>query len=208
MGLRRALRRARIALSPGGRAHLRLHDSIQGQLAVEESRFLLHAARGRRTIVEIGSYRGKSAAMLALGSAPAGHVTAIDPHIRAEGAGTTAYCADDEHAFRQTMDRLGLAARVTHIVKASADARPDWPDTPIDLLWIDGDHSYEAVRRDLEDWAPLVRPGGILAAHDYTHREGVRRAWGEIVGGDAGWGPTRHVRSIAWTTRSPDGPPA
>lgn len=206
MGLRRTLRRWKIALAPGGRAHLRLHDSLQGQLAIEESRFLFDAARGRRTILEIGSYRGKSCAMLALGSAadastPPGHVTAIDPHMRAEGAGATAYCDEDERVFHETMARLGVADRVTHIVKTSADARPDWPDTPIDLLWIDGDHSYEGVKRDLTDWAPLVTPGGILACHDYAHREGVRRAWEEIITPDPAWAPAQHVRSIAWTTR-------
>lgn len=204
MGLSRALRRARVALSPGGRAHLRLHRSIEGQLAVEESRFLRRAASGRRTIVEIGSYRGKSAAMLALGSAPAGRVYAIDPHIRSAGAGVTAYAADDERVFRETMERLGVADRVHHIVKTSADARPDWPDgEPIDLLWIDGDHSHEGVRRDLSDWAGLVTPGGLIALHDYTHKEGVRRAWDEFIaerGKD--WTARGTVRSIVHATRA------
>jgi predicted O-methyltransferase YrrM len=37
---------------------------------------------------------------------------------------------------------------------------------PLDVLFIDGDHSYEGVRADFEQYAPLVRPGGIVALHD------------------------------------------
>jgi predicted O-methyltransferase YrrM len=36
----------------------------------------------------------------------------------------------------------------------------------VDLLFIDGDHSYEGVRADFENYAPLVRPGGLIAFHD------------------------------------------
>jgi predicted O-methyltransferase YrrM len=36
----------------------------------------------------------------------------------------------------------------------------------VDLLFIDGDHSYEGVRSDFENYAPLVRPGGLIAFHD------------------------------------------
>ena len=37
---------------------------------------------------------------------------------------------------------------------------------PLDFLFIDGDHSYEGVARDFELYAPLVRPGGLIALHD------------------------------------------
>lgn len=37
---------------------------------------------------------------------------------------------------------------------------------PFDFIWIDGDHTYEAVRQDYEDWLPLITQGGIIAFHD------------------------------------------
>jgi len=37
----------------------------------------------------------------------------------------------------------------------------------LDLVFIDGDHSYVAVREDIQAWRPFLRPGGILAGHDY-----------------------------------------
>lgn len=202
MGFSRTLRRFALTLKPLGREALALHAQLEGQLAIEETHFLLTRASGARTIVEIGSYRGKSCAALAVGSAPLGHVTAIDPHLSSEGAGKTGYNADDEAIFHQTMQRLGVADRVTHIVKTSHDARADWPDDkPIDFLWIDGDHSYEGLRTDLNDWGSLVSPGGILAGHDYKHREGVRKAWHEYFNNNPAWAAPSFVRSIVWTRR-------
>jgi len=56
----------------------------------------------------------------------------------------------------------------------------------LDFVYIDADHSYEAVRRDLELWWPLVRQGGILAGHDYDKADmrgcgGVIRAVDHFV---------------------------
>ncbi|HUU84214.1 MAG TPA: class I SAM-dependent methyltransferase [Phycisphaerae bacterium] len=43
-----------------------------------------------------------------------------------------------------------------------------WPrDLPIDLLFLDADHTYEHVRQDIAAWSPLVRPGGIISGHDF-----------------------------------------
>jgi predicted O-methyltransferase YrrM len=60
---------------------------------------------------------------------------------------------------------------------------------PLDFLLIDGDHSYDGVRRDFELYAPLVRPGGLIALHDINPDSGdpagpisgeVPRAWAEL----------------------------
>jgi predicted O-methyltransferase YrrM len=55
----------------------------------------------------------------------------------------------------------------------------------LDVLFIDGDHSYEGARRDFEDYGRLVRPGGIIAFHDIAdHPAGaggdVPRLWREL----------------------------
>jgi predicted O-methyltransferase YrrM len=47
----------------------------------------------------------------------------------------------------------------------------------IDLIFIDGDHSYEACKADIAAWAPYARRGGVMAFHDFGSRaEGVTRA--------------------------------
>ena len=55
-------------------------------------------------------------------------------------------------------------------------------DRPVDFLFIDADHSYDAVKRDYEMYSPLVRPGGVVGFHDVAplHFEGVARFWAEL----------------------------
>jgi len=52
------------------------------------------------------------------------------------------------------------------------------PKVPLDLLFIDGDHSYEQVMLDLEDWVPKVKQGGMVLCHDADAPSfpGVRKA--------------------------------
>src|SRR5439155_14171371 len=71
-------------------------------------------------------------------------------------------------------------------------------DKEIDLLFIDGDHSYEAVRADLEVWLPKLKDDGIVAFHDYDWAEGVRRAVREFVVPLQAEGGHR-LDSIYWT---------
>jgi len=50
-------------------------------------------------------------------------------------------------------------------------------DNTLDLLYLDGDHSYEGVIRDLEAWYPKVKSGAIIAGHDFVNKNyGVNRA--------------------------------
>lgn len=57
----------------------------------------------------------------------------------------------------------------------------------IDLLLIDGDHSYEGVQRDFQNYAPLVNPGGLIVFHDIIQDNEIR--YGVITGGWAGGVP-------------------
>lgn len=75
-------------------------------------------------------------------------------------------------------------------------ASSDWTQ-PIDLLFIDGDHSYEAARADMRAWTRHVVPGGHVLVDDF-HMPDVARAAGEHFG--AGWEilrvPDRNPASI------------
>jgi hypothetical protein len=68
----------------------------------------------------------------------------------------------------------------------------------VDLLFLDGDHGYDAVKQDVADWAPKVRPGGRLALHDVRHavHDGPRRVVDELVRPDPGWVDARFVDSM------------
>ncbi len=69
--------------------------------------------------------------------------------------------------------------------KTFDEARGQFSDASIDLLHIDGCHTYEAARHDFENWLPAVKPGGIVLLHDIAARQedfGVWRLWDEIAG--------------------------
>lgn len=65
------------------------------------------------------------------------------------------------------------------------EARQRLNSQAVDFLFLDGDHSYDGVRRDFADYVDLVRPGGIVALHDiHPHSRGwggeVPKFWNEI----------------------------
>lgn len=63
------------------------------------------------------------------------------------------------------------------IRKTSLQAADDVPKSSLDFVYIDGDHSFNEVMRDIIVWSDRVRPGGIVSGHDYTfENHGVKLA--------------------------------
>jgi cephalosporin hydroxylase len=65
-----------------------------------------------------------------------------------------------------------------------AEALGDFPDATIDLLHIDGAHTYSDVKTDFESWLPKLSPNGIILFHDVMLRDrgfGVWKLWEEIA---------------------------
>jgi predicted O-methyltransferase YrrM len=84
---------------------------------------------------------------------------------------------DDNHEIARSRLK-DYGDRSIIIRKKSDEAINDVPDE-IDFVFIDGDHSFEQVLRDLRNYAEKVKKGGIVAGHDYIHQEGVTRAVGK-----------------------------
>jgi predicted O-methyltransferase YrrM len=111
---------------------------------------------------------------------------------------------DDE--LRGALERFGLAGKVHLLVADSRTADP--PPEPLELLFIDGDHSYEGAKADYERWRAFVRPGGHLLFHDAVDTggygnvyPGVAELVGEIERG-GGWRRLAGAGSIAHFTRA------
>ena len=71
----------------------------------------------------------------------------------------------ENEQLRANIAALGLSEHVSIVRSTSEEAARDWGN-PIDLLFIDGDHSYEGVKRDWELFIPHVKPFGVVVFHD------------------------------------------
>jgi len=149
--------------------HLQPVKSIRGWLSQKQAQLLYdHAAAVREgCIVEIGSYRGRSTAALALGAMAGGGapVFAIEPHEEFHGPLGGEFGPEDRRAFFRNMVRLELYRQVRLVNLPSVVVARGW-ERPIGFLWIDGDHTYEAARADFLSWKPHLLPGAVVAFDD------------------------------------------
>jgi predicted O-methyltransferase YrrM len=132
--------------------------AIEGHLSTAEAKCLYHLAKDcGGIIVEIGSWKGKSTICLALGSKAAGKgkVFAIDPHS-----------FGSEKPFRENLKRARVEDIVGPLVMTSEEASKQWSGNPISLLWIDGAHDYENVKKDFTLWEPYLSDKAIVVFHD------------------------------------------
>src|ERR1035437_8421569 len=138
------------------------------------------------TVVELGTHNGVS-------------YSAICQAVKSLGLPTRCYAVDtwkgDEHAgfypeevyraFAAFHDRRYSA--FSRLVRSTFDeALPHFEDRSIDLLHIDGFHTYDSVRHDFESWFPKLSPNAVILFHDTNVREnnfGVYRLWSEIASG-------------------------
>ncbi|MEO6595216.1 MAG: class I SAM-dependent methyltransferase [Planctomycetota bacterium] len=187
------------------------YASIDGWLTVDEAISLFELARSlpheHPLAVEIGCWQGKSSVCIARGLARknAPRLCCIDPFDASGDQQSTADYSSRANGLpgplRSIFEHNLRAAGVREIVDVqqgmSHQHVTTWKGT-IDLLFLDGDHSFEAVHRDFTDWAPKIRPGGFLAMHDVVHavHDGPRRVVDEILRRDPQWSEPRYVDSM------------
>ena len=111
-------------------------------------------------IVEIGTLYGRSTSFMAIGSKDSVRVYAID-------------CWEGTHYHRmikavEYFAKLDLMGKIKIIKGYSEQVAKSFKGT-IDMLYIDGDHSYESVKTDYEKWYPFLKKGGVVAFHDHIH---------------------------------------
>lgn len=173
---------------------------IDGWMTSLELLWLAETAAAKKVIVEIGSWKGRSTKALAMASL--GVVYAVDNWTGATKRtekelaerGADAVYEDFLKNLHHEIDaKKVIPVRMDSNLARVAIAR-SMPSEPwADMVFIDGNHSYEAVRQDIEVWLPTVVTGGILCGHDYNAKRwpGVIRAVDERF-------PQRKIESTIW----------
>jgi predicted O-methyltransferase YrrM len=165
----------------------------------EELRWLAERASKARIIVEVGSYKGRSTRALA-DHCP-GTVYAVDVWDGGykNDDGTQAQWLDTASAltdFRMNLLLHIAGARVIERKGTLADFVDTLPSA--DMVFLDADHRYEEVLKDIANARRILKPGGLLCGHDYGHKRwpGVKRAVDETFGASCVLGGL--CRSIWW----------
>jgi len=135
-------------------------------------------------MVELGSYWGEST-MFFWKSGVFYKITAIDPGTPDNGGPSS-----NENIIKNII--VPSNGAVALMETDSHTARYAFQDGSLDLVYIDANHAYEHVIEDIRDWLPKVKPGGIIAGHDYN-MEGVSRAVTEALGA-----PTEVFKDTSW----------
>ncbi len=149
------------------------------------------------TIVEIGTAEGGTALLM---------------HRSTQGNGVKIYTVDvapSPKAFEHLRD-----TGVTMFSQASLECARSWRQSTgrsIDLLFIDGSHKLEDVANDFNAWAPFVRPGGLVAFHDYDPVErgglvhlGVKTCVDSLLQAGTLRSPTHQFKLLYGTMDKPD----
>jgi predicted O-methyltransferase YrrM len=172
---------------------------INGMLSRPEAHWLLRIPMviGDGIYVELGTYRGRSATFLAYTikteklNAKVITVDAFDDRrvsrrFKGDGTIVTSGPRWPEGAgndllghVTQTFKNVGLLDYIQPVKSTTVEAASLFPDLKCKFLFIDADHSYEAVKADFNAWKDKVLPEGIIAFHD-SHRADIIRVHSEI----------------------------
>ncbi len=147
---------------------LQVASSIDFRSGLGDSAFVLYGlcrSMKPKVCVEIGSARGKSACYIGLALKENGHgkLYAIDPH-----APTNWNDSESVETFpimQRNLEAVSASDVVEIVRKTSDKAALGWTN-PIDLLFIDGDHSYDGVKKDWDLFVPFVTKFGMVVFHD------------------------------------------
>lgn len=152
---------------------------VRGWLSEREGRRLAELAEGKR-VLEIGAFAGRSTICMAQVAAS---VDVIDP---LDGRATPTPC-DHSDELVANLKRYKIGAKIH--CGTTEEMAPTLDEQSFDLVFIDGDHSLPAVQLDIKESLRLLKPGGVLAFHDYgTAKDpAVAIAVNELLAEGAEW---------------------
>jgi hypothetical protein len=172
-----------------------------------DRRDLMHLARfmgKNERIIELGVQYGKFSNVVWLESMPK-HFIGIDVWDQKVATHTSQASHDANYKHAQKLGEDFLAHRgnrwmgieTIDMIKGDHSVlHSNYPDEFFDFVYIDSNHAYEPTVRDIDQWWPKVKKGGILAGHDYRDRSGIHKFTGEPFS----WGVVEAVNEFAEKT--------
>jgi predicted O-methyltransferase YrrM len=156
--------------------------TIGGWMSEQELTWLATMAQTHDMIVEFGSLHGRSTRALADNND--GKIWAVDPwageYYSEEGHNIPISTYVLPYFKRNLKDHI----KTGHVIPVREFSYQFSLSHKVDMVFIDGDHRYDTVVRDIKKAFELLRPGGLICGHDYDHPTwpGVRQAADELVG--------------------------
>lgn len=119
----------------------------------------------------------------------------IDPWTHRDGVEFEASLPQEHHNIAKThaLNALKEFGDRVSILDMPSDKAISYIFRKVDFVWIDGDHTGEQVKRDLENYEPLIVPGGLIGGHDFGQvphlTERIKERYGDriITGDDFTW---------------------
>jgi hypothetical protein len=129
------------------------------------------------TFVEIGSWKGKSSAYMAVEIANSNKDIKFFCVDTWEGSKKHGYIEKDSLYFTFMNNMKDVKNYFYPYRMTSLQASKLFDDNSIDFIFVDGSHEYEDVKDDIISWYPKVKTGGMLSGHDYSEAwPGVKKA--------------------------------
>lgn len=174
-----------------------------------ETALLAHLASGLLTVVEVGVFEGATSAHLAEALHPSGRLYLVDPFVPGTRPERLLGLSYSRHIAQRSV--APWRDRVCFLRSTSIDATREIDGA--ELIFIDADHGYEAVKADFLAWSNRLAPDGVLAFHDsrlcaarpdLQPETGPVRLLHEILAGEFGaWNLAAEADSVAAIRRAP-----
>ena len=136
-----------------------------------------------KRVLEIGTCKGGTLYLWTRAAQPDATIVSVDLRSGKVSGSYSRLRTPIYRRFARRQQRLHLVRADSHQMDTLERVKQLFGGSEIDFLFIDGDHTYEGVKRDWEMYSTLVRKGGIIAFHDVAGNYGetqVKRCWDEI----------------------------
>ena len=161
---------------------------IPGWMNPDELEWLAEQAARRKTIVEVGSWMGRSTRAMADNTE--GMVLAVDTWAGSKDSDDETIHNEilkdkpEDWLLQEFLKNMQGCNNVYTYRMPSLDGAREFKDDSFDMIFLDAGHDYDSIKADILAWGPLVAEGGLLCGHDFhSGAPGVIAAVNELLEG-------------------------